>query len=168
VTGYDDFVREQLPRLSRYAMMLAGNPESAADLVQDVLVKAHRHWARVERAERPDRYVMRMLTNQYLSWRTSWSARSVIFVSDVPERPDPFDAATDQALRDDMWQRLVRLPKRQRAVLVLRYYEQLSDAEIAQVLGCAPTTVRGYAHRAITALRADFSLEDLAHVREDR
>jgi len=164
--SFDEFVREQLPRLSRYALMLAGDADVAADLVQDVLAKAYRHWGRVERADRVDHYVLRMLTNQYLSWRKSWSVRSLVLVSDVPERSDGADVATDHAIRDEMWERLGRLPKRQRAVLVLRYYEQLADSEIASVLGCSPTTVRGYAHRAITTLRAEFSNEHMANAEE--
>jgi RNA polymerase sigma-70 factor (sigma-E family) len=157
MTDYDAFARAQLPRLLRYAVMLTGERELAADLVQDVLVKAYRHWARIDRTERPDRYVMRMVTNQFLSWRRSWAARHLVSVGEVPDRAHPDDLGTALAARDDMWQRLAGLPRRQRAVLVLRYYEQFTDGEIADVLGCTAGTVRGYAHRALTTLRTDLT-----------
>ena len=79
---------------------------------------------------------------------------------------DALDAT--YAVRDDMWRRLAMLPKRQRAVLVLRYYEQLADAEIAEVLGCSSGTVRGYAHRALARLRVDLSAELTAGAEEIR
>jgi RNA polymerase sigma-70 factor (sigma-E family) len=157
MTDYDAFARAELPRLLRYAVMLTGEREVAADLVQDVLVKAYRHWPRIIRTDRPDRYVMRMVTNQFLSWRRSWATRHLISVGDVPDRPHPDDLGTTLAARDDMWRRLAGLPRRQRAVLVLRYYEQFTDAEIADVLGCSAVTVRGYAHRALATLRTDLT-----------
>src|SRR5689334_17743091 len=109
MADYDDFARAQLPRLLRYATMLTGEPEQAADLVQDVLVKVYRRWSRVGDADHPDRYVLRMVTNGYLSWRRSRSARLIAagdLAGDVV-RPDDF--ASDHALREDMWQRLARL-----------------------------------------------------------
>lgn len=157
MTDYETFARRQLPRLSRYAVMLTGERHQAADLVQDVLVKVYRNWTRISVADHPDHYVMRMVTNQYLSWRRSWSVRHVVPVGELPVAPPDHDVSAGHADHDDMWQRLATLPRRQRAVLVLRYYEQLTDAEIAAVLGCSAVTVRGYAHRALSTLRADLS-----------
>ncbi|TDP92826.1 SigE family RNA polymerase sigma factor [Labedaea rhizosphaerae] len=165
MADYEDFVRAHLPRLLRCATMLTGEREQAADLVQDVLVKAYRRWSRISDADHPDRYVLRMVTNGYLSWRRSGSAR-LIAVGDPPDEAGPDDFASEHAARDDMWRRLARLPKRQRAVVVLRYYEQLSDADIADVLGCAQATVRAHAHKALTTLRHGLTIERVAQAKE--
>jgi RNA polymerase sigma factor (sigma-70 family) len=98
-----------------------------------------------------------MIVNEWLSWRRrSWRQVPSGAGTDVDTRLTP-DPATGHAERDALLAELARLPRRQRAVLVLRYYEALSDAEIAEVLGCAPGTVRGYASRALAALRVDLS-----------
>ena len=165
MADYEDFVRAHLPRLLRYATMLTGEREQAADLVQDVLVKAYRRWSRISDAEHPDRYVLRMVTNDYLSWRRSRSAR-LIAVGDPPDEARPDDFASDHAAREDMWQRLARLPRRQRAVVVLRYYEQLADADIADLLGCAQATVRAHARKALTTLRHGLSIDRMAQAKE--
>ncbi len=165
MADYENFVRAHLPRLLRYAAMLTGERELAADLVQDVLVKAYRRWSRIADADHPDRYVLRMVTNGYLSWRHSRAAR-LIATGDLPDEVRPGDFASDHALREDMWQRLARLPRRQRAVVVLRYYEQLTDAEIADVLGCAQPTVRAHAHRALTTLRNGLTVDHMVEAKE--
>ena len=155
MTDFETFAQARLPRLLRYAVMLTGDRHQAADLVQDVLVKVFRNWSRIGSVEDPDGYVLRMVTNQYLSWRRSWTVRHVVPVDELPDHAAAPDTGAAHADRDDLWARLGELPKRQRAVLVLRYYEQLTDAEIARVLGCSAVTVRGYAHRALASLRAD-------------
>ncbi|MFL6120621.1 SigE family RNA polymerase sigma factor [Actinophytocola sp.] len=165
MADYENFVRAHLPRLLRYATMLTGEREQAADLVQDVLVKVYRRWSRISDLDRPDRYVVRMVTNGYLSWRRSRWAR-LIATGDLPDEVRADDFASDHALREDMWQRLGRLPRRQRAVVVLRYYEQWDDAEIADLLGCAQATVRTHAHRALTTLRTGLTVEKMAKVKE--
>lgn len=157
---FDDFARGQLPRLLRYAVMLTGDRELAQDLVQDVLVKAHGQWRRVSAADHPDRYVHTMLTRAFLSWRRRWAVRSIGLdpagqVDGEPVR----DHAGGVVDRDDVWRRLATLPRQQRAVLVLRYYERLTDVEIADVLGCSAGTVRGYASRALSTLRLDLATE---------
>jgi RNA polymerase sigma-70 factor (sigma-E family) len=159
VSDFTAFARAQLPGLLRYAVMLTGERELAADLVQDVMVKAHRHWSRVSAADHPDRYVMRMVTNQYLSWRRRWTVRNIVPIGESPDGPSGEDVSAGHAARDDMWWRLAGLPRRQRAVLVLRYYEQLTDTEIGDVLGCSAASVRGYAHRGLAALRVDLAAE---------
>jgi RNA polymerase sigma-70 factor (sigma-E family) len=165
MADYEDFVRARLPRLLRYATMLTGEREQAADLVQDVLVKVYRRWSRIEDTDYLDRYVVRMVTNGFLSWRRSRAARLVV-AGDLPDEARPDDFASNHAMREDMWQRLARLPRRQRAVLVLRYYQQSTDAEIADLLGCAQSTVRAHAHRALTTLRNGLAIEEPAKLRE--
>jgi RNA polymerase sigma-70 factor (sigma-E family) len=160
---FEQFARAQLPRLLRYATMLTGKPELAQDLVQDVLVKVHRNWARVAAANASQRYVTRMVTHEYLSWRRRWAVRHIFATADVGDLADLGDIASVEdhpsrlATHDDLWRRLAGLPRQQRAVLVLRYYEGLPDAEIADVLGCSTTTVRGYAYRALATLRVDLT-----------
>ena len=165
MADYENYVRAQLPRLLRYARMLTGEREQAADLVQDVLVKVYRRWSRISDADHPDRYIMRMVTNGYLSWRRSRSAR-LIAAGDLPDEARQDDFASDHALREDMWQRLARLPRRQRAVVVLRYYEQFADSEIADLLGCAQPTVRAHAHKALTTLRNGLTIERMVRAKE--
>lgn len=167
MTEYEAFARVQLPKLLRYAVMLTGERELAADLVQDVLIKVFHRWTRVAAAERPDRYAMQMVTNQYLSWRRRWAVRTIYPTAELPDRAHTHDLAQAHALREDLWARLATLPRRQRAVVVLRYYEQLTDPEIAELLGCSAVTVRGYAHRALARLRADLAAETAADQRAD-
>jgi RNA polymerase sigma-70 factor (sigma-E family) len=153
---YEEFADSRLTALLRYAVMLTGDPHLAQDLVQETMVRVQLNWPRVARADSPERYVRRMLTNQYVDWRRgSWFKR-VLLRSDPDERVVvPVDHAQATADRDQIWSWLARLPRRQRAVLVLRYYEDLPDAEIADVLGCAVGTVRASISRALATLRAE-------------
>jgi RNA polymerase sigma-70 factor (sigma-E family) len=152
---YEEFVTLRMQALMRYAVMLTGDPHTAADLVQDTMIRVQLKWRRVSEAGSPERYVQRMLTNAYIDlWRGSWLRRVVLRAEPV-ERPGAPDHAELSADRDQMWAWLAQLPRRQRAVLVLRYYEGLADVEIAEILGCAPATVRGYVSRALMALRAE-------------
>jgi len=151
---FDEFAARHLPSLVRYAAVLAGDRDLAQDIVQEVLARAHVRWASIARLDVPEQYLRRMVTNEFLSWRRRWAR--VVPVGEVTPRREPGpapDTATAHADRDALLAELARLPRRQQVVLVLRYYEGLSDAEIAQVLGCRPGTVRGYASRALAALR---------------
>jgi RNA polymerase sigma-70 factor (sigma-E family) len=152
--SFERFAQAELEGLLRYAVMLTGERELARDLVQDVLLKAYTDWDRVGRVERPRAYVRTMITRAFLSWRRRWSSRTIV-LSDV-EQPDGIasDHARAHAERDDLWQRLTRLPDRQRAAIVLRYYEQLSDTEIAGVLHCTVGTVRSHVSRGLATLRS--------------
>ncbi|HVX09319.1 SigE family RNA polymerase sigma factor [Humibacter sp.] len=162
ITDFDAFARTHLPRLLSYAIVLTGDRELAADVVQEAMVRAHQHWSRVRSAERPDLYVKRMVTNEYLSWRRRWQVRNVVSASDealrsrAPALPDHAEAVTHRiADRDALWGRLAKLPRRQRALVVLRYYEDLSDSQIAEVLGISRATVRSGISRALATLRID-------------
>jgi len=150
---FDEFVAARGEALLRFALMLCGDRYLAEDLVQSVLAKVYVRWRRVAGMQRPEAYVKTVLVHEHLRW---WRRRSS---TELPVSRQPMvDAADDgtaaRASRDAAWELMRRLPKRQRAVLVLRYYEDLSDAEIAAVLGCAPSTVRSQAARALAALRA--------------
>jgi RNA polymerase sigma-70 factor (sigma-E family) len=144
------FVDEALPALLRFGYVLTGNAQEAEDLVQDALAKSLRRWRRV-RADNPVAYTRRVMVNTHLTRWRRWSAR--VRLGDVP------DAATDDAglRRGEDWDALRRalalLPSRQRAVLVLRYLEDLPDTTIAVLLGCSTSTVRSHASRGLAALR---------------
>ena len=153
---YEEFADTQLPGLLRYAVMLTGDPHTAEDLVQDTMVRVQLNWRRVSHSDSPDGYVRRVLTNRFVDLRRgSWWRRVLLNPDPDPTRPGARDHAQDSADRDQIWTMLAALPRRQRAVLVLRYYEDLPDAEIADVLGCAVGTVRSSISRALATLRAE-------------
>jgi RNA polymerase sigma-70 factor (sigma-E family) len=138
--------------LLRTAFLLTGDHHSAEDLVQTTLAKVYLHWDKVHRRETVDAYARRILVNENNSvWRRAWKRREVSRAR-VPEQ-----AATD--LPDDgssaaLWALVQALPRRQRAVIVLRYYEELTEAETADALGISVGTVKSQASRALATLRA--------------
>jgi RNA polymerase sigma-70 factor (sigma-E family) len=150
---FDTFARRELPGLLRLAGVLAGDRATGEDVVQEVLLRASRHWARICAGGAPQAYVRRMVVNEYVSWRRKWG-RLVPSSEIIDERVSP-DHAEQQADRAELAQLLDRLPARQRAVLVLRYYEGMSDVAVAEVLGCSTGTVRSHASRALASLRVD-------------
>ena len=154
--GYDEFVAARLQPLLRYAVMLTGDPHVAEDLVQETMVRVQLNWRRVAAADAPDIYVKRMLTNAFVDLRRgSWLRRVVLRADPVePAAPPPLGHEDAAAERDEMWLWLAGLPPRQRAVLVLRYYESLHDSEIARVLDCPVGTVRSLMSRGLARLRA--------------
>lgn len=152
---FDEFVVTRLPALLRFAGALTGDRATAEDVVQESLVRAHARWQRISTMDQPESYVRRMITNEYLSFRRRFAR--IEPHADVLELCDKGGDAPDHptmlAERDALRAELAALPRRQRAVLALRYYAGLTDAEIAEELGCSPGTVRGYASRALATLR---------------
>ncbi|MGI5180502.1 SigE family RNA polymerase sigma factor [Dactylosporangium sp. CA-152071] len=150
---FEEFVHSRGAALVRFARLLTGDEHRADDLVQEVLAKAFVQWRRVSAAERPDVYVRRMLVNANTSWwrRRSSGEVTVALVASPTAAPDIGVAVAE---RDALWRMVLALPVRQRAVLVLRYYEDLDDVAIAEILGCSAVTVRTTAMRALTTLRA--------------
>ena len=127
-----------------------------------------RSWGHIGQLDRPELYVRKMIVNEYLSWRRrSWRLLPGGSAAEVDDRVSP-DHAAQHAERDSLLTELGKLPRRQRAVLVLRYYEGFSDQEIADVFGCTPGTVRGYASRALAALRVELKPQTLATTEEGR
>ncbi|MEU4471743.1 SigE family RNA polymerase sigma factor [Micromonospora sp. NPDC023888] len=149
---FEEYVSSRGPALVRLARLLTGDEHRAEDLTQEVLSQAYVHWRRIARADRPDVYVRRMLVNANHSWWRRRSSRELV-VDSFAERAQRGDLGGEAADRDEMWRLILGLPDRQRAVLVLRYYEDLDDATIAQILDCSPVTVRTHAMRAIANLR---------------
>ena len=150
---FDKFATDRLPALLRFAVVLTGDRGLAEDVVQDVLLRTHQKWRKIGALDSPEHYVRRMIVNEYLSWRRRWAR--VVPQANPPELHVVRDHADAHSDREALRTELDKLPRRQRAVLVLRYYAGLSDPEIAEVLGCSAGTVRGYASRALAALRIE-------------
>ncbi|MGH3858433.1 SigE family RNA polymerase sigma factor [Actinokineospora sp.] len=154
--SFDIFVAERIDRLLRYATALTCDPHLAQDVVQEVLLRAQSRWGRIGALDAPDLYVKRMVTNEYLSWRRKRAARDITSAHSTLEAigPSGGDPAVRHAEREAMRIRIATLPRKQRAAIVLRYYEDSTDAEIAEVLGCSAGTVRSHISRALGTLRA--------------
>ncbi|MFK4146201.1 SigE family RNA polymerase sigma factor [Streptomyces sp. NPDC004065] len=155
--SFTSYVRARRPVLLRTARSLTANASDAEDLLQTALTKTYVAWERIEDHRALDGYVRRALLNT----RTSqWRKRKVDEFSceELPEPepvPDAADPAERQALRDAMWRSVMKLPARQRAMVVLRYYEDLSEAQTAEVLGVSVGTVKSAVSRALGKLRED-------------
>jgi RNA polymerase sigma-70 factor (sigma-E family) len=158
-TTFEEYVTARGAALVRFARVLVGDQHRAEDLVQDALAKAYLRWNRIVRTDQPDVYLRRAVLNGSRSWWRRRGSRERP-VESPTDRPAPGDLGADAAERDALWRDLSRLPDRQRAVLVLRYYEDLDDATIADILGCTPVTVRTHALRALTTLRAHYRSTD--------
>ena len=151
---FEEFAAARLPAMLRYAMLLSGDREDAHDIVQEVLARALVKWDRIARIDEPYAYVRRMVTNEFISRRRRRSVRTVP-LTEAHEPAAP--AGPEPGGGDDLWRLLAGLPRQQRAVLVLRYYEGLTDDEIAETLRCRAGTVRAYAARALAALRIELT-----------
>ncbi|MEV4111431.1 SigE family RNA polymerase sigma factor [Nonomuraea sp. NPDC049695] len=150
---FDEFVRARGDALLRYGYVLSGNSEDAADLVQEALTRLGDAWSRVRNKDDPEGYVRTTMVRLHIkSWRRR---RRENLVADVPEHGEP-----DRYGDADLWSELQELPRKQRAVLVLRYYEDLSDQEIADILGISRGTVRSQAARALDKLRIKRVLQE--------
>ena len=156
---FDNWARARLPALVRFAVVLTGDRGLAEDVVQEVMIRAYGRWPRITALDQPDAYLRRMITNEYLSWRRRWAR--ITPQADVAPAASVSDHAHAHAERDAIRVELARLPRRQRAVLVLRYYEHLTDNEIADLMGCPAGTVRSLASRALATLRVDARSREL-------
>jgi RNA polymerase sigma-70 factor (sigma-E family) len=154
--SFEEYVRSRHAVLLRFAYVLTGDSHLAADLVQDALERAGLGWRRIQRQDDPEGYLRRTIVNGYLSRRRS--LRHERLVANLPEPDRAGRGAASEPGRTpadrEMWALLAELPRQQRAVLVLRYYQDLSEAQIAEVLGCKVGTVKSNASRAIAKLRA--------------
>jgi len=150
-TGFDEFVRARGRQLRRTACLLTGNVPDADDLVQAALVKVYPRWTAIEQRGDPFAYVLAVLVN---TRRTAWhrQGRHESAVATLPEL-----ATADVYARSDthrvLWDALLRLPRRQRATIVLRYYEDFPEADVARILGCSRGTVKSQTAKAMTTLR---------------
>jgi RNA polymerase sigma-70 factor (sigma-E family) len=148
--SFGEFVTAALPALLRFGHVLTGRPDEAEDLVQEALAKSMRRWGRSQ-PDDPMAYVRKVMVNTHVTRWRRWGSR--VQLGEVPDA-----AADDTRLqrsqdRDALLRALAGLPPRQRAVLVLRYLEDMPDDEIATLLGCQPATVRSLAFRGLAAVR---------------
>jgi RNA polymerase sigma-70 factor (sigma-E family) len=152
---FGEYVRTRRPALLRFALAMSGNPSDAEDLVQTALTRTAVRWHAVE-LERADAYVRKAIVRLHINrWRSPRSReRASATVPDQPVAPE------DSETRQVVWAALSKLPPRQRAVIVLRYYEDLSEADIAAVLGCSKGTVKSQAAKAMVHLRGMTGLRD--------
>ena len=148
--AFDAFVAARSRHLLQTAYLLTGDRHRAEDLLQTALTRAYLRWDRIV-SEDPEGYVRRTLTNAHIDWwrRRPWREEPT---SVLPERPTTDETAAYD-VRDAVLQALAGLSRRQRAVVVLRYFEGLSETEIAAALGCSPGTVKSASSRAMAKLR---------------
>jgi len=150
--SFDAFVLARSRKLLRTAYLLTQDHSLAEDLVQTALAKAWFAWSRIEGGD-PEPYVRKIMVNTYSTWwRRRWNGEQP--TDELPERAAP--AGTEEPT--DIWRVLQRLPRRQRAVVVLRFYEDLSEAETARILGCSTGTVKSQTSKAFAKLRLDPAL----------
>ncbi|MGZ4438204.1 MAG: SigE family RNA polymerase sigma factor [Nocardioides sp.] len=147
---FESYVAARGPALLRLAYVLTGDAADAQDVVQDALSRALPRWDRVSAAEDVDAYVRRMVVNAHVSWWRRFRRRESP-VEQVHDRPDDIVPGPDDT---GLWQACAALPRDQRVAVVLRFYEDLSYAQIARLTGCAEPTARSRVFRGLAALRA--------------
>lgn len=152
--GFETFVRTHSVGLLRSAVLLTGNRDRGEELLQDTLTHLYPRWDKVASAEFPVAYVRRALVNRSVSAGRS-SRRHIVMVWDFPDQVGSSDLGEDVATRRQLWQLIGKLSERQRAAVVLRYFHDQTDLEIAEALGCRPVTVRSLLSRAVAAMRSD-------------
>lgn len=154
--AYSEFVLARQDRLRRAAYLMCGDPDQAEDLLQEALVALAEKW---ERVEHPDAFVRRVIYNRRVStWRR---ARHEVAVEHLPDA-GVGDGADDRARDAEVHQVLRLLPPRQRAALVLRYFDDLTEAQAAEVMGVAVGTVKSLSHQAIARLRTEMAAREAA------
>lgn len=151
--AFERFVAAEGSSLLRFAYLLAGGREAAEDLLQSALERCYRHWRRVQRTDRPDRYVRRVLANAAVD---RWRSRRRTPELPLSAAAEPVTADATEALlaRDELVRALRTLSPRQRVVVALRYVEDLSEAETAALLDCSVGSVKAHASRGLARLRA--------------
>jgi len=147
-TAFDAFVVSRYPALVRFGYVLTGNRASAEDLVQTALFQTFVRWERLANPSDLTAYVRRAMVNAHITWTRRLSSHEALFA----EPPEGESDEVDDLERLHMWRHLATLPPRMRAVLVLRFYEDLSEAETARVLGCSTGTVKSQTSRGLARL----------------
>lgn len=153
---FRDYVAARGRALLRSACLMTGNLPDAEDLVQSALAKTYQAWDRIEDRGALDGYVRRAMINTHISW---WRRRRIdeYPTDELPDLPVA-DHASDSDLHDSLRQAIDRLPQRMRAAVVLRYFEDMTEAEVAEVLGISQGTVKSTVSRAVAKLRGDSGL----------
>lgn len=157
--GFAQFIEAREQALQRTAWLLTNDWALAQDLVQAALARSWPYWGRIRRGDDPEIYVRRVMVNTWATWRRRrWRAEEP---SGVPDRPGAGDMAADVTTRVAVRQVLAALTDRQRAVVVLRLFDDLPEAQVALILGCAVGTVKATMSQALARLRSDPHLADL-------
>jgi RNA polymerase sigma-70 factor (sigma-E family) len=156
---FEHFVTERVDALLRFAYVLTGDVSLAEDAVQDALTTACARWGRVSSADDPEAYVKRMVVNAHISWWRRFRRREAPAAEPSRTVPPTVDGTAARADAEAVWELCTTLPDKQRAAVVLRFYEELSYAEIAQLLHCAEATARSHVHRALASLKDTLSKE---------
>jgi RNA polymerase sigma-70 factor (sigma-E family) len=155
--AFEEFVVARSERLLRTAYLLTRDHALAEDLLQTALAKAWSSWHRIE--SDPESYVRRIIVNTFSTWwRRRWNGELPTEELPEPGRGNPHHGGHDVAVSADLWDAVGRLPKRQRAVIVLRFYEDLSEAGTAELLGVSPGTIKSQTAKALAKLRIDPSI----------
>jgi len=158
--GFARFVDLRQRALQRTAWLLTGDWGLAEDLVQTALARTWPRWEKIRRRDDPEIYVRRVMVNTWVTWsRRKWRGERP--AKDLPDSPAPGDVAAEAVTRVAVRSALGSLTDRQRAVLVLRVFDDLTEAQTAQVLGCAVGTVKSTMSQALAKLRADRRLAEL-------
>ncbi|WP_327639946.1 SigE family RNA polymerase sigma factor [Kribbella sp. NBC_00482] len=156
---FDEWVAQRGAALLRFAYLLTRDHARAEEAVQDALIAAYSRWTRICRGQDPEAYVRRSIVNADISRWRRFLRRETPTADLTPSGSGP-DHAETQAEQDAVWALCATLPSKQRAAVVLRYYEDLPDADIAKILGCSPATVRSQIHRALASLRTTIGTEE--------
>jgi RNA polymerase sigma-70 factor (sigma-E family) len=158
---FDEWVAQRGAALLRFAYLLTRDHARAEEAVQDALIAAYSRWSRICRVQDPEAYVRRSIVNADISRWRRFLRRETPTADLVPPGSGP-DHAEAQAEHDAVWTLCATLPTKQRAAVILRYYEDLPDAEIAAILDCSAATVRSQIHRALAALRTTLTTAEEA------
>jgi RNA polymerase sigma-70 factor (sigma-E family) len=151
-TRFLAFVAERQRSLLRFATVLTGDPHLAEDICAEVISTVYERWDKIEALDRLDAYVRRMVVNEFASRRRRLARFASLSIHSIPDEVEPDNEAV-YVERQEMVTRLAALPPRQRAAIVLRFYEGLTDSDIAAALGCSTGTVRSHISRALKTLR---------------
>jgi RNA polymerase sigma-70 factor (sigma-E family) len=160
---FAEFVRSHTAALIKTGYLLTRNPAEAEELVQDTLVWLYPRWAQVQAAEHQFAYVRKAVVNRFLAGKRRMSATEIRFdptLERFGEQPERRDETAEVDERLAVWRGLGELSDRQRAAVVLRFFHDLPDAEVAQVLDCRVGTVRSLISRSLTALRSSGTFAD--------
>lgn len=156
---FEDWLGGRCAALLRFAFLVTGSQEAAEEAVQTALTRAFERWSWVSRTRDPDAYVRRMVVNAHVSrWRRS--GRREVPVAQVHDRTGARDVGDQVAVAETVRRACATLPVRQRAAVVLRYFEDRSFADVAAILGCREATARSHVHRGLAALRAELERQE--------
>jgi RNA polymerase sigma-70 factor (sigma-E family) len=153
MADFDKFVAAHVDDLLRTAYLIVWDEGEAEDLVQECLLKVARRWARVRRMDQPQAYARRILVNSALDGARRRAKLRGELEAEAPPTLGAADPLPALETRAELLQALGQLNERQRAVLVLRYFNDLTEAQVAEVLGCSPGTVKSSASRGLARLR---------------